>query len=479
VGKVVGNNILSAKKYDAVVVGSGPNGFAAAITLAKSDHSVLMLEAKNTVGGGMRSSDLTHSGCIHDVCAAVYPLGVASPFFKSLELDQYGLEWINSPAPLAHPLDDGSAVLLEHSIDATVESLEADGRAYRKLMGPLVNNWDNLLPDILAPLHFPRHPLALSRFGFVASQSIAYLIFKNFRTKKAEALFAGMAARSKMPLDKSGTAAFGLLLGAAGHVDGWPIVKGGSQNIAEALKKLLVSLGGEVKTGVEVCSLDELPKAKTILLDVTPRQLASIAGTKLPNDYKQQLSQHQYGPGVFKMDWVLDGPVPWKAADCVKAATVHIGGGFSEIAGAEEEVWRGEHPENPFVLLTQPSLFDTTRAPAGKQTVWAYCHVPNGSTIDMSERIEAQIERFAPGFRDRILFRSKRNTVAMEADNPNYIGGDITGGMMSPFNLFLMTKPYKTPIKGVYICSSSMPPGPGVHGMCGYHAAKMAIREMF
>lgn len=473
------NNILSAKKYDAVVVGSGPNGFSAAITLAKSGHSVLMLEAKNTVGGGIRSSDLTHSGCIHDVCAAVHPLGVASPFFKSLELARYGLEWINSPAPLAHPLDDGSAVLLEHSIDATIERLEADGRAWGKLMSPLVNNWDNLLPDILAPLHFPRHPLALSRFGLIASQSTAYLIFKNFRTKEAKALFAGMAAHSKMPLDKSGTSAFGLILCATAHVGGWPIVKGGSQNIAEALKNLLVSLGGEVKTGVEVSSLDELPKSRAILLDVTPRQLAGIAGAHLPAKQRQRMLQLQYGPAVFKMDWVLDGPVPWNSKDCLRAATVHIGGSFSEIAGAEDEVWRGEHPENPFVLLTQPSLFDTTRAPAGKQTVWAYCHVPNGSTIDMSERIEAQIERFAPGFRDRILFRSKRNTTRMEADNPNYIGGDISGGVISPFDLFLMTKPYKTPIKGVYICSSSMPPGPGVHGMCGYHAAKMAIREMF
>jgi phytoene dehydrogenase-like protein len=343
----------------------------------------------------------------------------------------------------------------------------------------VVKNWDKLLPDILGPLHFPRHPLALSRFGFLASQSAGYVIFKNFKTKQARALFAGIAAHSKMPLDKPGSAAFGLILGAAGHVSGWPIAKGGSQNIAAALQKYFVALGGEVKTGMEIHSLEELPQARVVLLDITPRQLADLVGTKLSGNNQQKLSQYQYGPGVFKMDWVLDGPIPWKSADCLRAGTVHIGGTFAEIAGAEDEVWKGQHPEYPFVMLGQPSLFDTTRAPAGKQTVWAYCHVLNGSNFDMSERIETQIERFAPGFRDRILSRSKMNTIAMEADNPNYIGGDIAGGVRNPLKLFLTPKPYKTPIKGVYACSSSMPPGAGVHGMCGYYAAKMAIREMF
>jgi phytoene dehydrogenase-like protein len=473
------NNNLSGKKYDAVVVGSGPNGFAAAITLAKYGHSVLMLEANNTVGGGMRSSDLTHSGCIHDVCSAVHPLGIASPFFNSLGLASYGLEWINPPVPLAHPLDDGTAVLLECSLDTTVKNLGADGRAYDKLMRPLVDNWDKLLPEILSPLHFPKHPLALIRFGFMASQSATYMIFKNFITKQAKALFAGMAAHSKMPLDKAGSAAFGLLLGAAGHAAGWPIVKGGSQSIATALQKCFLALGGEVRTGVEVSSLDELPKAKMIILDITPRQLTGIAGNHLLVNQRRRLSQCQYGLGVFKMDWVLDGPVPWKSADCLRAAMVHVGGSFEDIAWAEDEVWNRRHPENPFVLLAQPSLFDATRAPVGKHTVWAYCHVPTGSTFDMSERIEAQIERFAPGFRDRILFRNTMNTAAMEADNPNYVGGDISGGRINLFKLFLMSKPYSTPIKGVYVCSSSMPPGAGVHGMCGYHAAKKAMREMF
>jgi phytoene dehydrogenase-like protein len=427
----------------------------------------------------MRSSDLTNSGCIHDICSAVHPLGIASPFFTSLGLASYGLEWINPPVPLAHPLDDGTALLLERSLDSTVNNLGTDGRSYNKLIRPLVKNWEKLLLEILSPLHFPKHPLALAKFGFVASQSAGYVIFKNFRTIQARALFAGIAAHSKMPLDKPGSAAFGLLLGAAGHVSGWPIAKGGSQNIAEALQKCFISFGGEVQMGIEIHSLDELPKAKVVLLDITQRQLANIAGTHLAGNYQQKLARHWYGPGVFKMDWVLDGAIPWKAADCLRAGTVHIGGTFAEIAGAEDEAWNGQHPEYPFIMLVQPSLFDTTRVPAGKQTVWAYCHVPNGSTFDMSERIEAQIERFAPGFRDRILLRSKMNTAALEAENPNYIGGDIAGGVSSPFNLFLMPKPYRTQIKGVYVCSSSMPPGAGVHGMCGYHAAKKAIREMF
>jgi phytoene dehydrogenase-like protein len=466
-------------KYDAVVVGSGPNGLAAGVTLAQAGHTVLLFEANQTVGGGLRSADLTHNGCIHDICSAAHPLGIASPFFRSLDLGKYGLQWIHSPAPLAHPLDGGTAVLLERSLDETIKNLGQDGRNYDKLMRPLVEHWDRLLPEILGPLHFPQHPLAFGRFGFAGGQSAVYTIFKNFRSREAKALFAGIAAHAKMPLDKPGTAAFGLLLGAAGHTGGWPIVKGGSQNIAAALTKYFIQLGGEVKTGEEIHSLNELPEAKAVLLDITLKQLANIAGNQLPDNLRQKLVQHKYGPGVFKMDWVLDGPVPWQAAECLRAATVHIGGTFEEIAGAEDEVWKGEHPENPFVLLVQPSLFDSTRAPAGKHTVWAYCHVPNGSTFDMSERIEARIERFAPGFRNRIRARSKMNTAAMQADNPNYIGGDIAGGVMNPFGLFTMAKPYKTPIKGVYICSSSMPPGAGVHGMCGYYAAKKAIRERF
>ena len=466
------------KTYDAIVVGSGPNGLAAAITLAQSGRSVLLIEANKTIGGGLRSADLTHTGCIHDICSAAHPLGIASPFFNSLGLASYGLEWLNPLVPLAHPLDDGTAVLLERSLMTTAENLGQDGRSYYRLMRPLVRNWDKLLPEILSPMHFPKHPLALGRFGLTASQTAGYVIFKNFRGKQARALFAGIAAHSKMPLDKPGSAAFGLLLGAAGHAVGWPLAKGGSQQIAEALRKHFVEMGGEVETAREVQSLDGLPKSNIVLLDITPKQLGAIAGTRLRVNTKKKLSEHRYGPGVFKMDWVLDGAVPWKAQDCLKAATVHIGGTFEEIAGAEDEVGKGQHPDFPFVLLVQSGLFDETRAPKGKQTVWAYCHVPNGSTFDMSERIESQIERFAPGFRSRIRARNMMNTAAMEAENANYVGGDIAGGVRNPFNLFVKPRPYGTPMKGVYVCSSTMPPGAGVHGMCGYYAAKMAMREM-
>jgi phytoene dehydrogenase-like protein len=469
---------MSEKIYDAVVVGSGPNGLAAAITMAQSGRSVLLIEAKKTIGGGLRSADLTHTGCIHDICAAVHPLGIASPFFNSLGLASYGLEWLNPLVPLAHPLDDGTAVLLERSLMTTAENLGQDGRNYYRLMRPLVRNWDKLLPEILSPLHFPKHPLALGRFGLTASQTAGYVIFKNFRTMQARALFAGIAAHSKMPLDKPGSAAFGLLLGAAGHAVGWPLAKGGSQQIAEALRKHFIEMGGEVQIGQEVHSLAELPKSKIILLDITTKQLGAISGTGLRKNNKKKLSEHRYGPGVFKMDWVLDGAVPWKAQDCLKAATVHIGGTFEEIAGAEDEVWKGQHPSFPFVQLVQPGLFDETRAPKGKQTVWAYCHVPNGSTFDMSERIESQIERFAPGFRSRIRARSMMNTAAIEAENANYVGGDIAGGVRNPLSLFVNPRPFVTQMKGVYVCSSAMPPGAGVHGMCGYYAAKKAMREL-
>jgi phytoene dehydrogenase-like protein len=469
---------MSEKIYDAVVVGSGPNGLAAAITMVQSGRSVLLIEAKKTIGGGLRSADLTHTGCIHDICAAVHPLGIASPFFNSLELTSYGLEWLNPLVPLAHPLDDGTAVLLERSLMTTAENLGQDGRNYYRLMRPLVRNWDKLLPEILSPLHFPKHPLALGRFGLTASQTAGYVIFKNFRTMQARALFAGIAAHSKMPLDKPGSAAFGLLLGAAGHAVGWPLAKGGSQQIAEALRKHFIEMGGEVQIGQEVHSLAELPKSKIILLDITTKQLGAISGTGLRKNNKKKLSEHRYGPGVFKMDWVLDGAVPWKAQDCLKAATVHIGGTFEEIAGAEDEVWKGQHPSFPFVQLVQPGLFDETRAPKGKQTVWAYCHVPNGSTFDMSERIESQIERFAPGFRSRIRARSMMNTAAIEAENANYVGGDIAGGVRNPLSLFVNPRPFVTQMKGVYVCSSAMPPGAGVHGMCGYYAAKKAMREL-
>lgn len=475
--------VIDNFEYDAVVVGSGPNGFAGAITLARSGCSVLMIEAKDIVGGGSRSSELTLPGFVHDICSAIHPLGIASPFFRSLDLASRGLEWIHPPAALAHPLDDGTAVLLERSIDTTAEMLGSDAGSYLKLMKPIASNWDKLIEEVLSPLHFPRHPLALGTFGLKARQSIDHLVRSQFKATRARALLAGIAAHSIMPMDRAGSAAFGLILGAAGHVVGWPMVKGGSQSIAEALKRYLIALGGEIRTGVKVDSLDELPKARVVLLDVTPRQLASIAGDRLPQDYRRRLLEYRYGPGVFKMDWALGGPIPWTAAACLKAATVHVGGTFEEIADAENAIWNGKHPDNPLVILAQQSLFDPTRAPDSKQTAWAYCHVPNGSTVDMSKRIEAQIERFAPGFRQRILARSIMNTEAIEAYNPNYVGGDIAGGVQSLFQMMLRPlgkwRAYGTPVKGIYLCSSSMPPGAGVHGMCGYYAARRALRELF
>jgi phytoene dehydrogenase-like protein len=471
------------QKYDAVVVGSGPNGFAAAITLARADHSVLLIEAKEELGGGMRSSDLTLPGFLHDICSAVHPLGVASPFFRSLELKSQGLEWIFPPASLAHPLDDGTAIILDRSVDATAESLGIDGRNYRRLMQPVVNNWEDLLAEILQPLHFPRHPLNMAKFGLLARYSINQIVNKYFVDTRGQTLFCGIAAHSTLPSNRTGGAAFGLLLAAAGHTVGWPVAKGGSKRISEALNGLLVSAGGKVQRGLEVRSLDDLPAGKARLFDLTPQQLANIAGERLPAKYTHRLRSYRYGPGIFKIDWALDGPIPWKAPGCLRSATVHIGGSFQEISEAENMVWKGKHPEIPFVILAQPSLFDQSRAPVGKQTAWAYCHVPNGSNQDMTDKIEKQVERFAPGFKDRILKRASMNTVDIESYNPNYVGGDISGGAPNPISRLLKPlgswKPYSTPLKGVYLCSSSMPPGPGVHGMCGYYAARLALQEVF
>jgi phytoene dehydrogenase-like protein len=470
-------------EYDAVVVGSGPNGFAAAITMARSGHSVLLIEARETVGGGMRSSAMTLPGFVHDICAAIHPFGVASPFFRSLDLASYGLQWIQPPVPLAHPLDDGTSVLLRRSINETANELGPDKLSYLKLMMSINYNWDNLLKEVFEPLHFPRHPFSFGHFALMASQSVDHFVQSHFKAVEARALFAGISAHSIMPTNRAGGAAYGLMLGTAGHVVGWPVAQGGSQRIADALERYFISLGGEVRTGIEIHSFDELPKAKSILMDVTPKQLLTIAGDLLPQFYRQRLLNFKYGPGVFKMDWALNSPIPWKASDCKQAATVHLGGTYEEISEAESSVWQGKNPEKPVVILAQPSLFDITRTPNNKHTAWAYCHVPNGSTFDMSQRIENQVERFAPGFRDCILARSVMNTTAMEAHNPNYIGGDIAGGMQNPIRLFLKPlgswQPYSTPIRGVYLCSSSMPPGAGVHGMCGYYAALRALHEVF
>jgi phytoene dehydrogenase-like protein len=473
------------RTYDAVIVGAGPNGLAAAITLARADRSVIVLEGKETIGGGSRSAALTLPGFTHDVCSAIHPLGLASPFMRSLPLHEHGLEWIHPSAPLAHPLDDGRAVMLERTVEATGTSanLGRDGKAYRKLMGPLVHDWHRLAEDILGPLRFPRHPIALTRFGVKALLSASVLAKLAFKEERARAIFAGMAAHSMLPMERPPTASFGLVLATLAHVVGWPVARGGSQQIANAMASYFCSLGGEIATGRLVESLADLPTAQAVLFDVTPRQLLRIAGDSLPSGYRRQLRRYRYGPGVFKIDWALDGPVPWKAGECARAGTVHLGGTIEEIAASERAIWHGQHHERPFVLLAQQSLFDATRAPDGKHTVWAYCHVPHGSTLDMTERIEGQVERFAPGFRDRVLARHTMSAPEMQHYNPNYIGGDINGGIQDVRQLFtrptINLTPYRTPAKGIYICSSSTPPGGGVHGMCGYFAARTAMGDLF
>ncbi len=427
----------------------------------------------------MRSAELTLPGFVHDVCSAIHPLTAASPFFKTSPLDEYGLEWITPRAELAHPLDQGEAVIVRRSVEATAADLGADESAYRRLFGWLTPRCADLFDDLLGPLPIPpRHPLLLAAFGLNAVLPAVTLAKLRFRDERARALFAGMAAHSILPLEAPISAAFGLMLGTTAHAVGWVFPRGGAQSIADALAAYLRSLGGEIVTGQMIESLAELPPARAIFLDVTPRQLIALAGDRLPPGYRRRLEGYRYGAGVFKMDFALSAPIPWTNPNVAQAATVHLGGTLAEIAASEREVALGGHPERPFVLLAQHTLFDPTRAPEGKHTVWAYCHVPNGSARDMSERIEAQIERFAPGFRDLILAKSSRNTQAMEAYNPNTIGGDINGGVQDWRQLYTRPtarlNPYSTPIKGVYLCSSSTPPGGGVHGMCGYHAARSA-----
>jgi phytoene dehydrogenase-like protein len=471
----------SRTAYDAIIVGSGPNGLAAAITLARAGYSVQLREAYPTVGGGLRSAALTLPGFIHDICSAIHPLGMGSPFFRSLPLEQQGLRWIQPVVPAAHPLHDGTAVILDQSIDVTADNLGEDAAAYRKLMGPLVRDWPKLSYEFLGPLRFPRYPIAMTRFGLRAVQSVNLLAHLAFREERARALFAGLGAHSIMSLYHSPTAAFGLILGTLAHVVGWPLPEGGSQSLANALASYLRSLGGQIVTDAPVTSLDELPPARTILLDISVAQFLKLGGDKLPSLYRSLLSHYRYGPGVFKIDFALDGPIPWKARECLDAGTVHVGGTLKEVAEAEHAVWKGRNPEKPFVMVAQQSLFDATRAPQGKHTGWAYCHVPNGSTEAMTEHIERQIERFAPGFRDRILAKSTLGPAALEQYNSNYVGGDINGGVQDLFQLFtrptIQTNPYATPLKGVYLCSSATPPGGGVHGMCGFFAARAAIRN--
>jgi phytoene dehydrogenase-like protein len=470
-------------KYDAVIVGAGPNGFAAAIVLARAGLSTIILEAKETIGGGARTEPLTLPGFQHDVCSAIHPTGVMSPFFRTLPLAEHDLQWAFSPAAIAHPLDDGTAATLEESLDATVAALGADGRAWDALMRPFVRNHTALFDEILRPIRLvPHHPLLMARFGLVGLRS-ATALARRFRTDSVRALFGGCAAHSFLPLEEAGSASFGIVLALAAHATGWPAAKGGSVAIIRALSAYFRSLGGEIATGHPVRSMKDVPDCRAVIFDVTPRQLAIIAGHELPARYVRRLQRYRYGPGAFKVDYALSGPIPWKAEACHRAATVHVGGTFEEIANHERLIWKNVASDRPFVLVAQQSMFDATRAPEGHHTGWAYCHVPHGSTQDMSEAIENQIERFAPGFRKRILARHTMNSAQYEHHNANMIGGDIAGGanMLSQFLVrpFAKFDPYATPNRKIYIGSSSTPPGGGVHGMCGYWAAQSALRRVF
>jgi phytoene dehydrogenase-like protein len=477
---------MSATDVDAVVVGSGPNGLAAAVTLARSGRSVLVLEAEERVGGGTRSEELTLPGFLHDVCSTIHPLGAASPFFAGLPLADHGLRWSHPEAPAAHPLPDGRAGVLERSIDAAAEGLgAADGRAWRRLIGPLAERWDDLAAGLLAPLlRPPAHPLLMARFGARALWPAAPFARRLFRDEPARGLFAGLAGHSILDLGSPLTASFGLTFAASAHAVGWPAAAGGSQRIADALVAYLGTLGGRVVTGHRVTSLDDLPAASAVLFDLTPRQVLAIAGDRLPAAHRRRLGRFRYGPGSFKLDYALDGPVPWAAPGCARAAAVHVGGTLEEVAAAEREVARGRHPERPYVLCAQPSLFDPGRAPPGKHTFWAYCHVPSGSTVDMTRAVEDQLERFAPGFRDRVLARHVMFAADLERHNANEVGGDIAGGSHGGLQLVARpvpsVDPYRLPVEGMnaYLCSSSTPPGAGVHGMCGWWAAQSALRRL-
>ena len=473
---------MTEMRYDAVVVGAGPNGLGAAITLAERGRSVLLVEGGQTVGGGCRSMELTLPGFVHDPCSTVHPLAAASSFLEPLPLERHGLRLLHPPAALAHPFDDGTAAVLYQDFDATAASLGADGRAWRRLFEPLARHARGLIDTFVAPPGIPRvNPLTLARFGLPALLPAATLARALFREPKARGLFAGIAGHSMLSLTRPPSAGVGLILGLLAHHVGWPVVRGGSQQLADALAAHLRDLGGEIETGRMVGSLDELPPSRTVLADVTPRQLLAMAGDRLPPRYRAQLGRFRYGPGVFKVDYALEGPVPWTAAECAQAATVHLGPTLPEIVASEHDATTGRHSQRPFVLVVQASLFDDTRAPAGRHTLWAYCHVPHGSTVDMTAAIEDQIERFAPGFRDRVLARATMTSAQMQAYNPNYVGGDINGGVQDLFQMFTRPTarwpPYSTPVDGLYLCSSSTPPGGGVHGLCGVGAARAVLRR--
>jgi phytoene dehydrogenase-like protein len=472
-----------AEAYDAVVVGSGPNGLTAAALLGRAGLSVLVVEAAADLGGGLRTEALTLPGFQHDVCSAVHTMGCLSPAFELLELERHGLVWLHPPASVAHPLDGGRAALLELSIEGTAQGLGVDERAYRDLVSPFVRSPNKLFADLLAPLGVPRQPFTLARFGWLGLRSARALASGRFRGEAARALFAGCATHAVQPLEHALTGAFGLTFLLAGHVKSWPVAQGGSQSIAGALVNVCRSHGVEFRLNQHVTSLAELPRAKAVLFDVAPRQLASIAGDALPVSYRRRLLAYRMGPGCFKLDWALSAPIPWQNPECGRASTVHVGGSLDELAASEAAMWRGEHSEKPFVLVAQQSHFDSTRAPSGQHTGYAYCHVPAASTVDMTQAIERQIERFAPGFRDCILARHALSPADFEARNPSHLGGAITGGVADARQLFTRPvarlDPYTTPNPGLFLCSHSTPPGGGVHGMCGFYAARSLLRRSF
>ncbi|MCE9597152.1 MAG: NAD(P)/FAD-dependent oxidoreductase [Spirochaetia bacterium] len=468
------------REYDVVIIGSGPNGLAAAIALAEAGRSVLVLEGATEIGGGTRTTELTLPGFLHDVCSGAHPMGILSPYLKTLPLEKHGLKWILPEASVAHPLDDGPAVLLTHSVQETAGRLGADAKRYAHLIEPFMKNPEGLLADSLAPLGVPDHPFQLMRFGLAGIRS-ANAVANRFKEEAAKALFAGCAAHSILPFSRMLSGAVGLMFLITAHMKAWPVAAGGSASISQALSLYLKQLGGAIETNRMIHSMRDLPPARAYMFDTDPLQLAKIAESVLPAGYVKRLRSYRYGPGVFKMDWALNGPIPWRDPACLKACTVHLGGTFAEIAAGEDAIWRGHHPEKPFVLVVQQSQFDSSRAPPGKHTGYAYCHVPSGSDVDLTDIVESQMERFAPGFRDLILARNVMRTKDLYAHNPNYFGGAITGGVADLFQLFtrpvLRLDPYSTPNNRIFICSASTPPGAGVHGMCGYHAAQSVLRK--
>ncbi|MBN2687498.1 MAG: NAD(P)/FAD-dependent oxidoreductase [Deltaproteobacteria bacterium] len=466
---------------DAVVVGAGPNGLAAAIELSTKYKSVILIEAGDTIGGGLRSAELTLPHFIHDICAAVLPLSIASPFFRRLNLDRHGLSWIQPEIPLAHPFEDGSALYLHRSLETTADTLGLDGTVYKDCLTPFLDNHQKLLSDILAPLHFPADPFLMARFAMHALQSAKHFAYTKFRKHQTRALFAGMAAHAMIPLDKPATAAFGIILALLAHAVGWPVVRGGSQRLADAMADSFRDNGGEIITGKRIMSMKELPQARLYFFDLTPRQLLNIADLDFSPAYRNKLSRFRYGPGICKVDWALNEPIPWKANICRMAGTVHLGNSYEEIDASVRHANMGKVYGSPYIVMAQQSLLDPARAPEGGHTAWAYCHVPHGSNENMADLMEKKIERYAPGFREIILAKSTMTAMDMERHNPNYVGGDINGGIQDIMQLYtrpvLSPVPYRTSRKNVYICSSSTPPGGGVHGLCGYYASQAVYRS--